>query len=201
MNITIHKTQKNEYAKTEFLTREAFWNIYEPGCTEHLMLHNLRKTEAHIEELDISAYADNKLIGHLIITKSEIINLNNKSFEVLCLGPISIDPEFQGIGLGTQIIKHSIEEARKLGYNGIITFGFSHYYSRFGFENAEKFEITTKDGENFEEFMAMPLFENALEDVKGKFHEHQSYIVDPDELEEFEKNFPKKDISEPKFKI
>ena len=25
----------SDYKATEYLTREAFWNVYRPGCTEH----------------------------------------------------------------------------------------------------------------------------------------------------------------------
>lgn len=28
--------QENDYPITENLVREAFWNLYDPGCDEHL---------------------------------------------------------------------------------------------------------------------------------------------------------------------
>ena len=34
-NITIRLEKEADYRNTENLTREAFWNVYRPGCTEH----------------------------------------------------------------------------------------------------------------------------------------------------------------------
>ena len=31
-----------DYRKTEAMVREAFWNVYRPGCYEHYVLHVLR---------------------------------------------------------------------------------------------------------------------------------------------------------------
>ena len=38
-NITIRLEKEADYRNTENLTREAFWNVYRPGCTEHYVLH------------------------------------------------------------------------------------------------------------------------------------------------------------------
>lgn len=34
-NITIRLEQTSDYRETEEVVREAFWNVYSPGCTEH----------------------------------------------------------------------------------------------------------------------------------------------------------------------
>lgn len=41
-NIIIRLETKNDYRNTENLTREAFWNVYRPGCMEHYVLHCYR---------------------------------------------------------------------------------------------------------------------------------------------------------------
>ena len=35
MNPIIRLESKADYAEVEELTREAFWNLYVPGCDEH----------------------------------------------------------------------------------------------------------------------------------------------------------------------
>ena len=35
----IRKETTADYHTVENLTREAFWNVYRPGCTEHYVLH------------------------------------------------------------------------------------------------------------------------------------------------------------------
>ena len=48
--IRLEKTE--DYAETENLVREAFWNVYKPGCDEHFVLHCLRKDTDFVPELD-----------------------------------------------------------------------------------------------------------------------------------------------------
>ena len=40
MNIRLENTK--DYREVENLTREAFWNVYRPGCTEHYVLNQYR---------------------------------------------------------------------------------------------------------------------------------------------------------------
>lgn len=45
-NITIRLENKDDDRNVENLTREAFWNVYRPGCTEHYVLHCYRSDPA-----------------------------------------------------------------------------------------------------------------------------------------------------------
>ncbi|MCX8105940.1 MAG: N-acetyltransferase [Ignavibacterium album] len=193
MNLLIKQTNQNDFAITENITREAFWNVYKPGCSEHLVLHNLRKSKSYIKDLDLIAICDDQIVGHIISTKARVVDSQNKEYEVLCVGPLSVLPYFQKQGIGEKLMKESIKIAKRLGFRGMILFGNPDYYHRFGFRNAKEFEITTKDYQNFEPFMALELFKNALNDVKGKFIEDESFNVNEDELNEFEKQYPYKE--------
>jgi len=193
MEINIKQTEKEFFYQTENLTREAFWNVYKPGCDEHLVLHNLRKSEDYIKELDLVAFSDQQIVGHIISSKAKIVDTMNLEHEILCLGPISVLPEFQNKGIGSKLIEHSISLARRLGYIGMILFGNPDYYHRFGFKNAKAFGITTKDLQNFEPFMALQLQEKGMERLKGKFYEDEAYTIDQNELTALEKKFPVKE--------
>lgn len=193
MNLIVKQINQNDFTITENITREAFWNVYKPGCSEHLVLNKLRKSQSYIKELDLVATNNNQVVGHIISTKAKVVDSSNKEYEVLCVGPLSVLPDFQKKGIGGNLLKESIKIARRLGFRGMILFGNPDYYHRFGFMNAKEFEITTKDYKNFEPFMALELFENALTDVKGRFIEDESFNVDENELNEFEKQFPYKE--------
>ena len=58
MNIIIRKEEKRDHHAVEELTREAFWNLYVPGCNEHLLAHKLRKHPDFIPELNFIAEKD-----------------------------------------------------------------------------------------------------------------------------------------------
>lgn len=175
IKLIVKKTEDEFFFQTEILTREAFWNLYKPGRDEHLVLHNIRKGEGYIEDLDFVAVYENQIIGNIISTKAKVIDPLNNGFEVLCVGPISISPDFQHKGVGIKLINHSILSARKMGYKGIILFGNPAYYHRFGFRNAKVYEITTKDLQNFEPFMALELQEKSLDKIKDRFYEDNAF--------------------------
>ena len=52
-NLNLRLEETKDYKKVESLTREAFWNVYGPGCDEHYIIHIMRKSDAFIKELDI----------------------------------------------------------------------------------------------------------------------------------------------------
>jgi predicted N-acetyltransferase YhbS len=201
MEILIRRTKPEDFLTTENITREAFWNLFIPGCDEHLVLHNLRKSNCYISDLDMVAISKNRIIGHIIITKANVVNTKNKEHQVLCVGPVSVLPKFQMKCIGTKLLHESIAIAKESGYPGMILFGHPDYYHRFGFVNAQNYVITTKDGINFEPFMALELHPNALADVKGKFYEDKAFETNEEELIEFEELFQKKEKGKPKINI
>lgn len=190
MNLTLRLEEEKDYKKVEYLIREAFWDLYHPGCDEHFVTYKLRNSNDMIKPLDFVVLDGEKIVGHIIYSKCTIMDENSNSHEVITFGPISIDPEYQHKGIGSMLINHTKKLAKELGYKGIVIFGNPAYYHRFGFENAEKFNITTADGLNFDAFMALELYENSLSNIKGKFFESPVFHYDKDEFEEYEKQFP-----------
>ena len=49
----IRLEQPKDYREVENLTREAFWNVYRPGCTEHYVLNQYRTNPDFIPELGL----------------------------------------------------------------------------------------------------------------------------------------------------
>jgi predicted N-acetyltransferase YhbS len=201
MKIHIQRTIKTYFLITENITRETFWNLYKPGCNEHLILHQLRESSSYIEELDLVAMYEGEIIGHVISTKARIVDKQSNEYEVLCVGPFSVSPSFQNKGIGKKLLNYSISEAKRMGFRGMILFGNPDYYHRFGFLNAKEYEITTKDNQNFEPFMALELQENGLANVKGRFFEDETFTIKEEELNKYEKKFPAKEKGKPKFDI
>ena len=51
MKINIRRESEKDFRKVEEITREAFYNLYFPGCEEHLVVHKMRDHEDYIKEL------------------------------------------------------------------------------------------------------------------------------------------------------
>lgn len=102
--LTLRPEIPSDYLEVENLTREAFWNVYAPGCVEHYLLHRLRCSSDFIPELDIVAERDGRIVGNVVCVSSRIDGDNGKRHEVLTLGPISVLPSCQRIGIGRRMI-------------------------------------------------------------------------------------------------
>lgn len=193
IDISVRLEKESDFRNVEYITREAFWDIYRPGCCEHLIVHKLRKVTAFVKELCYVACANGEIIGNIVYSRAKIINDKGKEFEVLCMGPLSVVPVYQGKGVGSLLMNYSIKKARELGFKAAILFGNPAYYRKFGFVNAKEYGIQTSAGENLDAFMVLELFDGALEGVTGKFYENKVFEIDNEELEAFEKGFPYKE--------
>ena len=202
MNISIRLEKEKDYRTVEYLTREAFWDLYHPGCSEHLIVHKIRKVPAFVKELSFIASIENRIVGSIIYSRAKVINGKDEVFEVLCMGPLSVLPSFQRKGISSLLMRHSIEKAKELSFKAIILFGDPKYYQRFGFVNAKTYGIQTSSGKNFDAFMVLELSKEALSGISGKFYESQIFKVDDKELEKFEQEFPYKEkhITDTQFK-
>ena len=187
--LTFRLENANDYRQVEELTREAFWDVYRPGCEEHLMVHQLRKSPAYIPELDLVACDGDKIVGHILYTRSYVIDEASQKHEVISFGPISVLPQYQGKGIGSALIERTKEIAKEKEYKGIFIYGNPKYYNRFGFVNAQKFHISTPGGKNFDDFMGIELIENGLVGIKGKLFEDSAFEIDKAELENFDSTF------------
>jgi len=192
MEITLRLEEENDYKIVENLTREAFWNNHVPGCDEHLLIHNLRKTNEFIKELDFVAVHENKIVGNIVYVKSKVIKEDVEN-SVITFGPVSVLPDYQNKGIGSKLINHTVKLSKEMGYNGIIIYGDPEYYKRFGFIESKHYNITNKEKKFPVALLVLELYPGALNGIEGIFDEGEVYEVDKNEAEEFDKLFPKKE--------
>ena len=102
---TIRLERPDEYRAVENLTREAFWNVYRPGCTEPYVLHKYRDRADFVAELDLVMELDGQLIGHVMYARSKIIADGGVTIPIMTFGPISIAPEYKRQGYGTVLLR------------------------------------------------------------------------------------------------
>jgi predicted N-acetyltransferase YhbS len=144
MKLELRLEEERDYKLVEELTREAFWNLHVPGCDEHFLIHNLRKSEEFIRELDFVAIHDDKIVGNIVYAEAKIID-NNKIYTILTFGPLSVLHEYQRKGIGTKLVNHTIKMAKEMKYKAIIIYGDHDYYKRFSFKVSKEYNITNKD--------------------------------------------------------
>lgn len=190
MPLLIRPERPEDYYETEYMTQKAFWNLYNPGCSEHLLVRKLRTDPVYIPELSRVAELDGTIVGAIYYSHSCVVD-GETTHDLLTFGPLCVEPALQKTGIGGKLMETTFQLAREAGHKAIIIFGEPGYYPRFGFAPCERFGITTADGKNFDAFMALELTPGSLKDVHGKFYEAEVFENLPDEdVEEFNKKFP-----------
>ena len=195
-DIIIRRGTPSDYDAVEHLTREAFWNVYRPGCTEHYVVHVLRNDPAFVPELDLVMERNGQLIGHVMYMRAKITADDGRELPVMTFGPISIHPDFQRRGLGKRLLDESMERARELGAGALCIEGNIAFYGKSGFVVAGTRGIRYH-GEPEQEmvpyFLLKELRPGFLDGVTGVYHTLQGYYVDEAKAEDFDRNFPPKE--------
>lgn len=146
MDVMIRKERPGDYRETEEVTREAFWNVHEPGCCEHYLAHLMRERPEFIRELDFVAVRDGRIVGNIMYARTEIQCDDGTTHPAVTFGPISVLPAYQGQGIGKRLIETSKKLAADMGADVIIIYGDPDYYSKTGFVPAETYGV--RNGEN-----------------------------------------------------
>ncbi|MBQ1252533.1 MAG: N-acetyltransferase [Firmicutes bacterium] len=195
-DIIICLEQKDDHKTVEHLIREAFWNVYRPGCLEHYVIHCLRKDEAFVAELDFVMKKDGKIIGQNMFMKAEIKADDGRDIPVLTMGPICITPELKRKGYGKILLDHSLAKAAERGFGAVCFEGDIKFYGKSGFTYAREFGIRyhgLPKGEDDSFFLCRELIPGYLNGITGEYATPQGYFVDEAKAELFDKEFPPKE--------
>lgn len=194
--IIIRPETEADFRAVENLVREAFWNVYRPGCLEHYVIHVLRDDPAFVKELDFVMELDGKLVGQNMFVKTHIDADDGRTVEVLTMGPIGIAPERKRQGYGKKLLDYSLEKAKALVFGAVLFEGNIGFYGKSGFDYARNFGIRYHDleeGEDDSFFLCKELIPGYLKDVTGVYQTPQGYYVDPADAEAFDAGFPPKE--------
>ncbi len=197
--MNIRNEQPSDYREVENLTREAFWNEYRPGCTEHFVLNQFRSHPLFIPELDFVMEEDGKIIGHVMYSKASIAGDDGKEIPASTFGPISIHPRYKRKGYGLRLLNYSLDKAKQMGLGIVCMEGRLGFYRHAGFVVASTIGIhyhgEPKDAE-VPYFLAKELTPRYLSGRTGTYHTPKPYFVAdelPDKFTDYEASFPKKD--------
>ena len=129
----IRLEQPSDYREVENLTREAFWNVYRPGCYEHFVLNQFRNNPDFIPELDLVMEVDGKIIGHIMFSKAELVLDDGTRCPSWTFGPISIHPDYKRKGYGLKLLNYALDKAREMGIGFLCMEGNINFYKHAGF--------------------------------------------------------------------
>lgn len=192
----IRLEKKEEYRKVEELVRESFWNVYRPGCSEHLVLNKIRQDKDFMPHLDFVMEKDGVIIGQNVFVNAVIKADDGRNIPIMAMGPICIAPEFKRMGYGKALLDYSLERAREYGCKAVCFEGNIDFYGKSGFTYASQYGIRyhgLPEGEDSSFFLCKELDEGYLDGITGEYQTPSIYFVDDKEVEEFDKDFPAKE--------
>ena len=192
----IRREVQEDYRETENLVREAFWNVYRPGCSEHYVLHTFRSRTEFVPELDLVMEKDGKIIGQIMYVRAAIETDEGRSIPIMTLGPIGILPAYQRQGYGKALLDYSLAIAKAMGAGALCMEGNIDFYGKAGFVVASSLGIhyyaEPRDAV-VPYFLCKELQPGYLNGIIGTYHTPQGYFVDAGEVEAFDAKFPRKE--------
>lgn len=193
MNVNIRMETEKDYSSVEALTREAFWNLYAPGCDEHYLCHILRGHKDFIKELDYIAEVDGNITGSIMYSRSFLISDDFEKVPVVSFGPLCVHPEYQRKGIGTALIERTRSLVEKMDIPAIIIYGDPHNYCKYGFKNGIDYKVSNMDGEFPLGLLVLELKPGFFGKKKWKARQSDVFTYNQEDAIEYDKKFKEKE--------
>jgi len=166
LNITLRTEEKADYNEVIEVVRQAFATMPRSNGTEQDIVRRMRSSEAFVPELSIVALVDRKIVGHILLSKINVIHGQQRT-ELLSLAPVSVLPGYQRQGVGSQLIVQAHAIAKQLGHMAVVLIGHFEYYPKFGYCRADHYGIRFPFESPLENCMVVELEKGSLRDVYG----------------------------------
>ncbi len=130
MNVVIRPETAQDHQTIHDVTMAAFATVSYGDGTEAGIIEQMR--DAGDLAYSFVAEKDGEVVGQVSISPAKINDSHDGWFAI---GPISVRPDLVNKGIGSTLMRQSIEILRSNGAAGVVLTGNPTYYTRFGFEN------------------------------------------------------------------
>lgn len=107
------------------------------------------------------------LVGTLLVGAVRVSDADVGDAPVLVLGPLAVDPAFEGRGIGAALMNRALDAARSGGHGLVLLVGDPPYYARFGFGPVPPGQLTMPGPVDPARLLAVALIEGALARASG----------------------------------
>jgi putative acetyltransferase len=116
------------------VTIAAFRTLEVSNQTEQYVIEGLRAAGAL--RISLVAELDGRVVGHVAFSP---VSIADGTPDWYGLGPVSVQPEHQGRGIGKALIEEGLSRLKDLHARGCCLVGDPEYYRKFGFERVPGF--------------------------------------------------------------
>lgn len=117
------------------------------------------------DAFELLAEADGAVVAHVAFSRLRIEHGDDGL--ALGLAPVAVLPAWQRRGVGSTLIRHSLEALRKQPMRAVMVLGDPGYYARFGFTPASRASLRDTYGGG-DAFMALALHSGGLDGYRGR---------------------------------
>lgn len=126
----------------------------------------LREGQRPASGLSLIAIENGRLVGTIRFWHLRV----GGRVPALLLGPVAVDSDERGRGIGAALIRRGLAVARSQGHGAVILVGDEAYYRRFGFRAELACRMTLPGPVDRRRFLAMELIPGALAPAAGRVH-------------------------------
>ncbi|RNE48183.1 GNAT family N-acetyltransferase [Corynebacterium alimapuense] len=159
---TIRRESEADIPAIRDLTSRAFVGKPYSNQQESSIIESLRDADALT--FSFMAVKGSSLVGHIAASP---VTISNGAVNWLAIGPISVDPQRQGEGIGSQLMRRVLKELREINAGGAVAVGDPTFYQRFGLEHVADLVLPGVDKQYF---LAMPLADSAMPSGEVSYH-------------------------------
>ena len=122
--------------------------------------------DASVPHLSLVAVEDGHVVGHIFFSPVSIES-EGSTFQAMGLAPMAVLPEYQGRGVGSELVREGLRECLLRGWKVVVVLGHPEYYPRFGFVPAVGKGLRSEYQVPDEVFMVAELEPGALGGRRG----------------------------------
>jgi putative acetyltransferase len=100
---------------------------------EARLVEAIRASAEYVPEITLLAEEEGRIVGHVMYSYS---TLDGSEMRLLQLSPLSVAPDRQRTGIGSELTRESLRLADERGEPLVLVLGHPSYYPRFGFRAA-----------------------------------------------------------------
>jgi predicted N-acetyltransferase YhbS len=168
--ITIRKERSTDVAAREALLDEAFGDL------------RWRKSSQRLRDgrLPADGFAFVAAAGRRVVGTVRLWNIVCGTGQAaLLLGPVAVAANCRNRGIGTAMVVHALNTARRRGHRAIVLCGDVSYYGRFGFSADKAAAVRMPGPFERDRLLALELVPGALKGARGLLRAPKPTIAQP----------------------
>ena len=122
---------------------------------------------------EVFGNSEGKIVGHIMF--SPVTLDGSHELKIMGLAPMSVLPERQGNGIGSELVREGLVKCKQLGFTVVVVLGHPEYYPRFGFSPSSELGIKCAYDVPEEMFMVIALQPQALSRKSGLVKYHAAF--------------------------